>query len=121
MILQIKSLTAPLQEDQKRYIRKRLLWLEEHLPNSAVLTVGIREHITKRSNQAFEVLIHLDVPKTKRPYYVRTFGNDFTEAVDIAKKKMERIILKLKEKKGLKLKISLPKIKIFNRKNEKLS
>jgi len=119
MILQIKTLAGTLQEEQKRYIRKKFLWLEERLPNSAVLTVGVREHITKRSNQAYEILIHLDSPKTKRPYYAKTFGNSFTESVDSARDKIERIVLRLKEKKGFKFKIKLPSFKFSNRKNEK--
>ena len=121
MILQIKSLSGGIGEDQKKYIRKKFLWLEKHLPNSAVLTIGIREHITKKSNQAFEVLLHLDIPKTKRPYYVRTFANEFTPAVDQAKDKIERMVLRLKEKKGFKLKIALPSIKFLKKKDEKSS
>ena len=119
MILQIKALSGVLQEDQKKYIRKRMLWFEKHLPNSAVLTVGVREHITKRSNQAFEILVHLDSPKTKRPYYARSFGNDFTNSVDKAKERIERIVVKLKEKKGFRFKFKMPSFKIFRHKNEK--
>lgn len=121
MVLQIKALSGVLTEDQKKYIRKRMLWFEDHLPNSAVLTVGVREHITKRSNQAFEILVHLDSPKTKRPYYVRTFGNNFIESVDVARHKIERVVLKLKDKKGLSFKISIPELKFLKRKqkNEK--
>ena len=119
MILQIKSLSGSLQEEQKKYIRKRFLWLEKHLPNSAVLTIGVREHITKRSNQAYEILVHLDVPKTKKPYYVRTFGNSFTESLDAAKSKIERMVLRLKEKSGFKFKVPPLSLKFFKRKNEK--
>jgi ribosome-associated translation inhibitor RaiA len=119
MILQIKSLSGGLQEDQKKYIRKKFLWLEDHLPNSAVLTVGVREHVTKKSNQAYEVLLHLDTPGTKKPYYVRTYANGFTQAVDPAKDRIERMVLRLKERKGFKLKIPVPSFKFLKRKNEK--
>jgi len=98
MKLQIKSLSGELTEDQKKYLRKKTLWLEEHLPNAATLTVGIREHITKKSNQAFEVIIHLVSPKIKKPVYVKIFRNDFTSAIDLAKDKIEGIIVKNKEK-----------------------
>lgn len=119
MILQIKSLSGGLQEDQKQYIRKKFLWLEKHLPNAAVLTVGVREHVTKKSNQAFELMVHLDVPKTKKPYYVRVYKNGFTEAVDKSKDRIERMVLKLKEKSGFKFKIPVPSLKFLRKKNEK--
>lgn len=110
MKLQIKSLAGVLQEDQKKYIRKRILWLDKHLPNTAELTVGVREHITKKSNQAFEVILHLYIPKNKRPIYVRVFKNSFLEAVDIAESKVERVVTKDKDRRWFKF--SIPKINL---------
>lgn len=113
MKLQIKSLAGNLQEDQKKYIRKRILWLDEHLPNTAELTIGVKEHITKKSNQAFEVILHLFVPKNKKPIYVHVFKNSFLEAVDVAESKVERIVLKDKEKRFFSFRI--PKISFKKR------
>jgi len=112
MKLQIKSLSGELDENQKQYLRKKFLWLEERLPNSAVLTVGVREHITKKSNQAFELVVHLVAPKIKKPIYVKLFKNTFTQAVDTAKDKIERIVVKRKEQ-GSGMKFRVPRIK-FN-------
>jgi len=108
MKLQIKSLAGSLQEDQKKYIRKRILWLDKHLPNTSELTFGVKEHITKKSNQAFEIILHLFIPSNKKPIYVHVFKNSFLEAVDIAESKIERIVLKDKEKRSFRFK--LPKI-----------
>jgi ribosome-associated translation inhibitor RaiA len=130
MKLQIKSLSRELDEPKKQYLRKRIVWLDEHLPNPAVLTIGVREHITKRSNQAFEVFFHLVMPAVKKPLYIRVFKNTFTEAVDIAEGKLERLVVKKKEKSGkfkfksIKLpavKIKLPKLKMpaFKRRGKK--
>jgi len=114
MKLQIKSLSGEVGEDYKKYLRKRTLWLEEHIPGNSILTVGVREHITKKSNQAFEVIFHLFVPNNKKPVYVRTFRNSFSEAVDLAKKKIERIVVKRKER-GFRIKFKLPKISLRKR------
>ncbi len=120
MKFQIKSLSGGLDENQKQYLRKKFLWLEEHLPNSATLTVAVRENVTKRSNQAFEVIAHLIVPKLKRPIYVRIYKNTFTEAVDTVRDKIERTVVKNKEKSG-RFKLKVPKVKIklrFGRKKK---
>lgn len=107
MKFQIKSLSGELEEEKKKYIRKRILWLEEHLPDGANLTIGIRQHITKKSNQAFEVIFHLVLQGVKRPAYVKVWGNSFAEAVDKAEEKIERLVVKRKEK-GLKFRFKLP-------------
>jgi len=117
MTLQIKSLSAALHEDEKKLIRRKFLWFEEHLPNSSVLTVGVREHITKRSNQAYEIILHLTIPNVRKPTYVKVFANNFAEAVDRAKEKLERIVLKRKEK-GFHLRFKAPRLNFFRRKNE---
>lgn len=120
MKFQIKSLSGGLDENQKQYLRKKFLWLEEHLPNSTTLTVAVRENVTKRSNQAFEVIAHLIVPKLKRPIYVRTYKNTFTEAVDTVRNKIERTVVKNKEKTG-RFNLKIPKVKInlrFGRKKK---
>ena len=69
MNLQIKSLSGILNEEEKKAIRKSLLPLENLVENSALLTVGVRQHITKRSNQAYELVVHLVVPGKKHPIY----------------------------------------------------
>jgi ribosome-associated translation inhibitor RaiA len=105
MQLIIKQLTSDLSEQEKQYLRKRFLWLKEHLGGSSVLTVGIREHITKKSNQAYEIILHLVKTGVRKPIYIRTYGNDFRTAVDRAKDKIERIIIKKKERGLLRLRI----------------
>jgi len=119
MNLQIKSLSGQLEEEQKRLLRKKLLWLEEHVSNSAVITVGIRQHITKKSNQAYEIILHLVIAGEKRPIYIKIFRNSFAEAVDVAKDKLERIVLKRKDKRPA-LKFKVPKFSLgfLRRKNE---
>jgi len=121
MKLQLKTLSGVLDEEKKRYLRKKLLWLDEHLPNSSILTVGVREHVTKKSNQAYEVILHLIIPKVKKPIYARVFRNSFPEAVDIVKDKVERTVLKRKGRlSDLKFKITerLPKFQFLRRKKE---
>ena len=105
MQLVIKQLSGELDEVQKQYLRHRFLWLKERLGNSATLTVGVREHITKRSNQAFEIILHLIQPKVKKPIYVRVTGNDFRSAADCGKEKLERIIIKRKDRGFLRLRL----------------
>lgn len=105
MQLTIKSLSGILEEDEKKVIRKKLLWFDEHLSNNAQMTVGVKQHITKKSNQAYEVIIHLNRPEAKnKPIYVRITKDRLADAVDIAREKIERIILKKKEKRQFKLK-----------------
>jgi len=114
MILQIKSLAGELVEDQKKYLRKKFLWFEERMPNNVVLTVGVKQHITKRSNQAFEIVLHAIIPKIKKPFYVRVFKNDFNESVDIAKDKLERMVLKRKDK-NKRFRFKLPSVNVFKK------
>ncbi|MDH4358761.1 MAG: hypothetical protein OEV37_02335 [Candidatus Berkelbacteria bacterium] len=119
MNLQIKSLSGELTEEEKRLLRKKLLRLEEYIPNSSVLTVGLKQHITKKSNQAYEIIIHLIIPSVKRSVYVKVFKNSFTEAVDVAKDKVEDIVIKRKNKK-LSLRFKVPKFSLgfLRKKNE---
>lgn len=115
MQLQIKSLSGEIDEGQKKLIRKKFLWFEEHLPNNAVMTVGIKQHITKKSNQAFEVIVHGQIPNLK-PAYVRVFKNSFDEAINIAKDKTERLIIKNKDK-GFKFRLKVPKLSFLRKRD----
>lgn len=115
MNLQIKSLSGELSEEEKKYLRKKFLWFEEHLPNSAILTAGVREHITKKSNQAFEVILHLIIPGAKKPIYSRVFRNTFTEAVDLSRKKIERVVVRGKNQKKFSFRLKLPGLKFLGR------
>jgi ribosome-associated translation inhibitor RaiA len=114
MHLTIKNLAGELSEQDRRYLRGRFLWLKEHMENSAELTVGVKERVTKRSNQAYEVVVHLSQPGIKKPIYVKVSGNDFKVAVDLAKEKVERIVLKNKERGFLRFRI--PKINLRRKK-----
>ncbi len=110
MEIKIKQLSGSLSEQEKQYLRKKFLWLKKNLDNPATLTIGVRERITKKSNQAYEIILHLIKPGVKNPIYIRTFGNDFRTAVDVAKDKMERVVIKRKEK-GL-LHLRIPKLSL---------
>ena len=114
MQLVIKQLTGELSEQEKQYLRQRFLWLKEHINNSSVLTVGVKEHITKKSNQAYEIILHLIRPGMKKAIYVKTYGNDFKGPVDKAKDKIERIVIKQKERGFMRLRI--PRITFRRRK-----
>jgi len=118
MQLIIKSLSGILDEEEKRVIRKKMLWFEDHLPNNSQMTIGVKQHITKRSNQAFEIIVHLNSPTIRKPVYVRVFKSNLSDALDIAKEKIERIMLKKKSKKQIKFK--LPKIN-FRKNRDKIS
>jgi len=115
MDLLIKSLSGTLEEDEKKLIRKKMLWFEDHLPNNAQMTIGVRQNITKKSNQAFEVIVHLSWPKIKKPVYVRLVDVKLGDVMDKTKTKIERIVLKKKEKRQFKFKI--PRLK-FRKSNE---
>jgi len=109
MDLIIKSLAGNVSEDEKKVVRKSMLWFEEHLPNNSVMTVGIKQHITKKSNQAYEIITHVNTPQMRRPVYVKVFRNSFIEAINISREKIERIVVKTKDQR--KLKFKLPSIK----------
>jgi ribosome-associated translation inhibitor RaiA len=104
MTLQIRSLSGILTEDEKRTIRRALLPLEKFVPNNAVFTVGVRGHITKKSNQAYEIVAHLIVPGRKRPIYSKIYRQSLEEAVNKAREKIERQLIKTKDKRYLRLK-----------------
>ena len=118
MELLIKSLSGHLEEEDKKIIRKKLLWFDDHLPNNAVMTVGVRQNITKKSNQAYAIIIHLAIPKTKKPVYLNIAKGNLPDAIDLIREKLERIVLKKKEKRQLKFK--LPKLR-FRKKNENVT
>lgn len=112
MKFQIKSLSGELEEENKKFLRKRVLWLEQHVVESANLTVGVKQHITKKSNQAYEIFFHLTMQGLKKPMYVRTYGNSFADAVAKAENKIQRQVIRKKERsKGFRFKLpSLPKL-----------
>ncbi len=114
MDLIIKSLSGILEDEEKKVIRKKLLWFDEHLPNNSIMTVGVRHKITKKSNQAYEIIIHLNSPKTKRAVYIRMTKDNLADALDISREKLERVVLKKKEKKQMKFK--LPSLKFGKKK-----
>lgn len=116
MDLVIKSLSGVLEEEEKKIIRKKLLWFDEHLPNNSIMTVGVRHRITKKSNQAYEIIIHLNTPKTRRAVYIRMAKDSLPDAVDQAREKVERIVLKKKDKRQFKLK--MPKISLRKKTDE---
>lgn len=109
MELIIKSLAGEISEDEKKIVRKSMLWFDKHLPNNSVMTVGIKQHITKKSNQAYEVITHVNTAQLKKPVYVKVFRNSLVEAINISREKIERIVVKTKEQR--KLKFKLPSIK----------
>lgn len=69
------------------------------------MTVGVRQKITKKSNQAYEVIVHLNTPKTRRAVYVKMAKDNLPDALDQIREKIERIVLKKKDKKQMKFKI----------------
>lgn len=114
MDLIIKSLSGDITEDEKKIVRKSMLWFDKHLPNNSIMTVGVKQHITKKSNQAFEVITHVNTAQLKKPVYVKVFRNTLPEAINITREKIERIVVKTKEQRRLKFK--LPSIN-FRRKS----
>lgn len=114
MDLIIKSLAGPIGEDEKKLIRKSMLWFEKHLANNSVMTIGIKQHIIKKSNQAYEVITHINSPQMKQPVYVKVFRNSLVEAVNVSREKIERIVVKDKEQR--KIKFKLPKLKFGKKK-----
>lgn len=114
MDLIIKSLSGTVDENEKKVIRKSMLWFENHLPNNSIMTVGIKQHITKKSNQAYEIITLINTPQLKKPVYVKVFRNTLVEAVNISREKIERIVVKDKEKR--KLKFKMPSLKFGKKK-----
>lgn len=111
MKLVIKSFSTPLDEKRKAVIREKFLWFEKKLKNNAELTVGVEERITKMSNEAHQITVHLFIPGLKNPIYIRAFDDRFVNAVDKAKEKLERVVLKDKSKGKFKFKLKFPKFK----------
>ena len=119
MELIIKSLAGEIGENEKKLIRKSMLWFENHLPNNAVMTIGVKQHITKKSNQAYEVITHINTVSLRKPVYVKVFRNSLVEAVNITREKVERIVVKDKDSKKLKFKV--PSIKLKKEKADGVS
>lgn len=111
MKLIIKSFSTPLDEKRKAIIRDKFLWFEKKLKNNAELTIGVEEKITKKSNEAHQLTVHLFIPGLKNPIYLQTFDDKFIRAVDKAKDKLSRIVLKDKEKGKFKFKLKLPSLR----------
>ena len=114
MELIIKSLSGEIAEDEKKIVRKSMLWFDKHLPNNSVMTVGIKQHITKKSNQAYKIITHINTSQLKNPVYVKVFRNSLIEAMNISRDKIERIVVRDKEERKLKFKI--PSIKFRKKK-----
>lgn len=104
----VKSLAGEISENEKKVVRKKMLWFEEHLPSNAQMVVGVRQHITKKSNQAFEIIVRLSSVSLRNPIYIKTVNNDLADGLDVLREKLERIVLKKKDKRKFKLK--LPRI-----------
>lgn len=111
MKLIIKSFSTPLDEARKSIIRDKFLWFDKKLKNNAELTIGVEEKITKKSNEAHMITVHLFIPGLKNPIYLKSFDDKFITAVDSAKDKLERVVLKDKDKGKFKFKIRFPKLR----------
>lgn len=111
MKLVIKSFSTPLDESKKTVIREKFLWFDQKLENNAELTIGVEEKITKKSNEAYHVTVHLFIPGLKKPIYLKIFEDKFINAVDKAKDKLERIVLKDKDKGKFKFKLKFPSLR----------
>lgn len=116
MRLIIKSLSTPIDEGKKKLLREKFLWFEDKLPSGSEMTIGVEEKINKKLNQAHTVYIHLFVPKLKRPIYIKVYSDNFAQAVNTIKNKLERKIVR--DKQRGKFKFKLPKIKFSFRQKE---
>jgi len=94
MIWKLKTLGGELSPEEKNLLRKKFLNLDKILPANAILTVGVKLHITKKSDQAYEIVFHAQIPGLKKHTYFKVFKNNFIEAADIARDRADRILTK---------------------------
>ena len=84
------------------------------------MTAGVKAHITKKSNQAYELVLHLIIAGEKKPIYTRVFKNTFAEAVDLGREKIERIVLREKQKKRFSFRLKFLSFSLRGKKNESI-
>lgn len=111
MKLVIKSFSTALDENRKAVIRDKFLWFDKKLANNAELTIGVEERITKKSNEAHQITVHLFIPGLKNPIYLKSFDDKFITAVDKARDRLERVVLKDKDKGKFKFKLRFPRLR----------
>ena len=99
MRILMKGIHAKFSPVLKNYLRKKLLKFDKLLPSSAILEATL-EVKTGPRREGREI-VHLALRKggVSKPIFVSVRGKNFYQAIDLAKEKLERQILKNKEKK----------------------
>lgn len=100
MRLLIKGIHFELTSQLKNYLRKKLLKFDKFLPASAILEATLEMKTGPR--RSGREIVHLVLKKggLKQLLFVSVRGKNFYQAIDLAQEKLERQVLRTKEKKS---------------------
>jgi len=95
MQILIRTIRAKINNDTKRYLRKRVLKYELLVPNSAVIECTFEQKGGPQRDGSKIVHLSARVPGIKKSIFVKSKASpDFNTAIDIADAKFGRVVRK---------------------------
>ncbi len=100
MQILLRTIACKLDDETKRYLRKKILKHESMLPNSAVIECTFEQKRGPKRDGNAIVHIVAKVPGIKKPIFAKSKASpDFTVAIDVAEARFDRLVHKQAEMK----------------------
>ena len=95
MQILIRTIGTKITNEQKSYLRKKILKYELLIPNSSVVECSFEEKRGPRRDGNKIVHIKAKLPSSKKPMFAKSPASpDFNKAIDVAEARFNRIIHK---------------------------
>lgn len=95
MQILIRTIGVKINDDTKRYLRKKVLKYELLIPNSSVIECTFEQKGGPKRDGNKIVHLSARLPKTKKPIFVKSKAlPDFQAAIDMADGKFGRVVHK---------------------------
>lgn len=98
MTINITGHNVELGEDLKSYAEEKVLKFAEMIVEPAVCDINLSNEFGPKGGEDKLVRITLTLPEEKNAIHVEAQTDDFFGSIDLAQEKLEREILKYKEK-----------------------
>ncbi len=95
MQILIRTVRTEINNDTKRYLRKKVLKYELLIPNSSVVECTFEEKKGPKRDGNKIVHISARLPRVKKPIFVKSKASpNFATAIDLAEAKFGRVVRK---------------------------
>ena len=98
MTIQITGLNVELNDDLKSYAEEKILKFVNMIEEPATCEIVLSNEFGPKGGEDKLVRITMSLPGEKNPIHVESQTDDFFGSIDLAQEKLEREIIKYKEK-----------------------